>query len=1020
MFASLRLVILDVVNTIDTTSHGRHRWPTSLVNVMRLLQRLHTPRAQSRPRLQLLYLRTFSSDTLDPVKHPLLISASAASAVPSDTSPSFAVSALNGSTNGYTSIKMPREAMQFLASYEEDDQMVHEQDIEFTAQRIGFPLSETELKERTEFQVQQQHDENDGIREESREEATAKAERIMAVLRHSMSELEIGKVIHRIAQYATLPRVTGLSRKQFLRSLETRFGTNHTEELGYMLAFLQGRDDVIDQLEIDSRMGDEYARRTDSGQETRAVAETTDDFVVPQIMGLHPDLVADPQFVSIVFCYCRLACLNSLKLMQRPAAGFSRGPKSSLWQVKADFRKVLDTEGFSHFADMLGLEKHTIKGEDENADALDAEWEEFNLENDRIDFRMLLSQTKGIVDFMKNELPSETISKMLVAMLASVKTSKLHRKIFQEMVCNVQTAFPETFHEQLLSELVPFLSGDNATYEDFDSKAATTALQHHQMRNEAIIRALLETRMRVGHILIHDIDDVEPTNSIPKKLTPEQHEKVITTAWNIVSVLDDRKYHMFFTRFLKYKLAWRPNRTTFGETFLSDVRKTLGPRDADAIMPMFEEVCQQLSVETLTICRVKLRHSGKRLRGRGALEPLNEAGRELLETAWQPSHCAFYRNLPHGVTKKHLENALAHVGGVKRYIIFSDPINGPPESLFEDEDDVVGVEQESDSDPVDDKDESAQMKKKKKSTKAELNDMKGLKMPKHKRKIVASDKKTPHQAVVEFESESACRMATMRALQIFGVMMSGWNEYRPVFSSPADGRSSIALINVPYGTKVGELVDEVNRILFKAGLNMKVSGLVPRGVMLTNGRLDLRFPSFVEAAQVVDLLNAHVSRMKRRRVLSKKDMYRYNEFVKLKKRMKVKEKSAEKERKKEEEEQLAREEDGDIQEDEDLLCLGVDEDDDDDDIELIEEGDGNSEDEVDEDENADEDDETANAKSRKKYTLVVSETLEEYFAEWLEAEANMTDEDLALSKVLRPFDVTWTPIAKPKNKHLYL
>ena len=139
--------------------------------------------------------------------------------------------------------------------------------------------------------------------------------------------------------------------------------------------------------------------------------------------------------------------------------------------------------------------------------------------------------------------------------------------------------------------------------------------------------------MRVGHILIHDIDDVEPTHSIPTKLTPEQHEKVITTAWNIVSVLDDRKYHMFFTRFLKYKLAWRPNRTTFGDTFLSDVRKTLGPRDADAIMPMFEEVYQQLSVETLTIWRIKLRHSGKLLRGRGALEPLNDAGRERLETA---------------------------------------------------------------------------------------------------------------------------------------------------------------------------------------------------------------------------------------------------------------------------------------------------------------------------------------------------------------------------------------------------
>ncbi|UIZ26671.1 hypothetical protein KXD40_001569 [Peronospora effusa] len=976
------------------------------------LQYLHTQYA-TQQRLQLL-IRAFS-DAVDPVNCPLnsYVSCTASNV---DSSAPLVNGSINGYKNGYDTNKIQTETMQFLASYEDDEKEFQEQDIEFTAQRIGFPISEAELKERTELQLQQQEESASGIREESREEATAKAERIMAVLRHSMSELEIGKVIHRIAQYATLPRVTGLSRKQFLRSLETRFGDSNKKELGYMLAFLQGRDDVIDQLEIDSRKGDYQKHQVVTCKEQETLAEGTEDFIVPKIMGLHPDLVADPQFVSIVICYCRLACLNSLKLMQRLTSGLSRASKSSLWQVKADFRKVLDMEGFSHYADMLGLEKVTAKDEDEDGDAVDAEWEEFNLENDRIDFRMLRSQTQGIVDFMKSELSNETISKMLVAMLASVKTSKLHRKIFQEMVCNIQTAFPETYHEQLLSELVPFLSGGNATYEDFDSEVATTALQHHQMRNEAIIRALLEARMRVGHILIHDIDDVDPTHSIPKKLTPEQHEKVITTAWNIVSVLDDRKYHMFFTRFLKYKLAWRPNRATFGDTFLSDVRKTLGPRDADAIMPMFEEVYQQLSVETLTICRVKLRHSGKMMRGRGVLEPLNDAGRERLETAWQPSRCAFYRNLPHGVTKKHLENALAHVGGIKRFFLFSNPIDGPPESPFDDlddddDDDEDEEDQEDEFDVVDDKDKPKKKKKSKKAIKAELEDSKGLRMLKYKRKIVASDKKTPHQAVVEFESESACRMATMRALQIFGVMMSGWNEYRPVFSLPADDRSDITLMNVPYGTKVGDLVDEVNRILFKAGLDMKVSGLVPRGVMLTNGRLDLRFPSFVEAAQVVDQLNEHVRKMKRRRVLTKRDAFRFKEYVKLKKTMETKERIAEKGRKKEKEKKLAREEECNSKDEEDLMCFDG--------------GEETVEGEDDGDDGDDDDDDDANekktaGKSKTKYVLVVSETLEEYFKEWQEAEANMSDKDLALSEVPRPFDVTWTPLPKPKNRHFYV
>ncbi|CAI5743046.1 unnamed protein product [Peronospora destructor] len=949
------------------------------------LQYLHTQHA-TQQRLQLL-VRAFS-DAVDSVKCPSSGYVSRANKVVASTP--LVNGSINGSKNGYDTNTMQTETMQFLASYRDDEQQLQEQDIEFTAQRIGFPISEAELKERMKLRLQHQKREAIGVREESRKEATAKAERIMAVLRHSMSELEIGKVIHRIAQYATLPRVTGFSRKQFLKSLETRFGDSNKKEFGYMLAFLQGRDDVIDKLEVDSRTGDEQKQQVATFEEQETLAEVTEDSVVPKVMGLHPDMVADPQFVSIVFCYCRLACLNSLKLMQRPTLGFGRPSKSSLWQVKADFRKVLDMEGFSHYADMLGLEKLTAKDEDEDDDAVDTEWEEFNLENDRIDFRMLRSQTQGIVDFMKSELPNETISKMLVAMLASVKTSKLHRKIFQEMMCNIQTAFPETYHKQLLSELVPFLSGDNATYEDFDSEVATIALQHHQMRNEAIIRALLETRMRVGHILIDDIDDVEPTHSISKKLTPEQHEKVITTAWNIVSVLDDRQYHMFFTRFLKYKLAWRPNRPTFGDTFLLDVRKTLGPRDADAIMPMFEEVYQQLSVETLTICRVKFRHSGKLLRGRGALEPLNDAGRERLETAWQPSHCVFYRNLPHGVTKKHLEKALAHVGGIKRFFLFSNPINGPPESPFDDTDDDDEVEdeeeQEDEFDVVDDKDVLKKMKSKK-ASKAELEDSKGLKMLKYKRKVVACEKKTPHQALVEFESESAYRMATRRSLQIFGVMMSGWNEYRPVFASPAD-RSGITLMNVPYGTKIGDLVDEVNRILFKAGLNMKVSGLVPRGVMLTNGRLDLLFPSFVEAAQVVDQLNEHVRKMKHRRRRrgrrrKKSNMHEKRNAI--------------------------------PQAEEDLMCFGVSEEDDD-----AEDDDDDGDDNDGDDNDGDDNEEKTANKLKAKYVLMVSETLEEYFEEWQKAEANMTDKDVALSEVPRPFDVTWTPVPKPKNKHLYV
>uniref|UniRef100_K3WR74 RRM domain-containing protein n=1 Tax=Globisporangium ultimum (strain ATCC 200006 / CBS 805.95 / DAOM BR144) TaxID=431595 RepID=K3WR74_GLOUD len=866
-------------------------------------------------------------------------------------------------------------------------------DIDFTAQRIGYPIYEGS-------------DDDDGkIREESREEATAKAERILAILRHSMTELDIGKVVHRVAQYATLPRVTSLSRKQFLRSLETRFGPNHSKEYEYMLAFLHGKDDVIEKLELESRKSianaDSSADVSTEESISTVASHGDNDLLVPEIMGLHPDLVADPKFIGVVFCYCRLACLNSLKLVQRPSPGHHRGAKSSLWQVKNDFRKVLDIEGYSHFAEMMGLEKQPPASVMYDVDAVDAEWEEFNLENDRIDFRMLVSQTQELIEYMKKELPNETISKMLIAMLASVKTSKLHRKIFQEMVCNIQTAFPEQYHEDVLSKLVPFLSGNNATYEDFESELATSALQHHRLRHEAILRALLESRMRVGHILIHDIDEVDPMHSVSTKLSPEMREKVITTAWNIVSVLDDRQYHMFFSRFLKYKLAWRPNRTTFGQTFLDDARKTLGPRCADAIMPLFEETFHHLSVETLTICRVKLRHSHKLIRERAAVAALNDAGQERLESTWQPSRSVFYRNLPHGVTEKHLREALEHVGEVKRFVFFSTPVNGPPEDAtsgrHDGDSENLDYLAELDNDFSEDGEEGVVTKKKARGV------VKELKTPRKKTHVIASDHKTPYQALVEFASDHGRERALQRALQIFGVMMGGWKEYRPVFSSVPEERTSISVQNIPFGTRVGDLMEEINRILEAGGLEMKVSSTVPSGVLITNGRMEFRFESFTEAAQAVELLHAHVSQMKSRRPLTGDDMFLETARAKRKEKhvkavKKATRASAKKQQEELEEAAAALQARKGEQRHHHHGSEFVDE-------EIVD----------DEFPDADEDEDEELVKNS-----LLDEDEETYFSAELEGEDQLTEEDLALREIPRPFDVTWNTPRRSRNKHLYV
>lgn len=930
-----------------------------------------------RLRLRVASSRAFS-DAVDPLR--ALSAASASLASSGDELKPQKVNGLAARPDG--ALQGPNGALQGPLDAAIDAVEGEMHDIEFTAQRIGFPMlanglerdnagedgENPELDENGEDAVERLR-----IREESREHATAKAERILALLRHSMTELDIGKVIHRVAQYATLPRVTPLSRKQFLRSLENRFGQEHTREYEYFLAFLQGNDEVLDRLEMEQGV---------------SMARPAEDAAEPAIMGLNAELAADPQFIGIVFCYCRLACLNSLKLVQRPSPGQQRGAKSSLWQVKNDFRKVLDTEGLGQYADLMGLERPTA-GTGEAEVEEDTEWQEFNLENDRIDFRMLMAQTEELVTLLKRELPNDTIAKMLITMLASLKTSKLHRKIFQEMVCNLQTAFPEQYHEEVLTSLVPFLSGNNATFADFDdSSVAANTLQHHRMRHEAILRALLECRMRVGHLLIHGIDSVDPGTALSPGLSADHREKVIATAWNLVNVLDDRQYHMFFSRFLKYKLAWRPNRVTFGQTFLDDIRKTLGEPTASLVMPLFEQTYNNLSVETLTICRVKARHAHKLLRGRGALKPLDEAAQRNFEDLWQSDRSVFYRNLPHGVTEKHLRDALAHVGEVERFFLFENPVNGAPGEVADEEVESKVVIDDEDKDL--EEDDTPKKKTVRRSTKA-------LKTPRRKAHVIASDTKTKYHALVEFSTPEARDRALMRALQIFGVMMAGWKEYRPVFSSDAPTRTSISIQNIPFGTRMGDLLDEVNTVLAsdkeQGALELEVTGTVPRDVMITNGRVELHFDSFKEAAHVVGRLHDHVRFMKSRRPVSGEDVHLQSAKALHEKRRKSQLRRAANEKRKFEKlaAAAAAKEKTNAKSKELFLDAG-----DDDELEEAEE------DEVIEDEDDDDEDE------------------DEYFESELAREAAMTDEQRALMDVPKPFEVTWNPAPRARNKHVYL
>ncbi|CCI40711.1 unnamed protein product [Albugo candida] len=795
-------------------------------------------------------------------------------------------------------------------------------DVDFLASRIGNYHAERNSAEDSSFDFE--------VREENRIDAVSKAERILSVLRNSLTEHQIGKIVHRLSQYSTLPRLTNRSKKQFLRSLQQRFGPDHMKEFEVLLAFLEGRDE-------------DWLRRIVETDEDVAIDNVESAKVTSSlVIGLSPDLVTDPKFVTVVLCYARLACLNSLRLIRQPASCLNSNSKdmtldsapkklSALWQVKNDFCRMLDAEGLGMYADAMGIRptlsflsdtggasssnigvKSLFKEEE------DPEWAAFNLESDRMDFRMLMTEMQEIVDLFMHHLSSDELANLLLSVLASLRTSKLHRKIFQEMVSNIQTRLPDEHQNDIMGRVVPFLSGNSAKLEDFQSPNAIHALQHHQFRHQAIIRSLLECRMRFGHLWIHDIDDVQEDHAVPRRLAVEKRQDIVTMAWNIANVLDNRQYHSFFNRFVQYKVAWRPNRPNFIRTFLDDIERRFGPECAPLLMPLFRKTFSDLSVETLTICRVKSRHMHKLVTQTVRLEELNAEGKARLQNFWRFENCIFYSNLPIGATRADVEDAFRHIGKVKNVNFFQHPVDGnPPIFKFvsdidnevdrndlDIENESVGFDHEEldndlDNELADDIIEDSEFDhcpNKESESKIDLAPVVGLesqkankrrrrRVPKNKLRISASGKVSPYCALVEFEDTYSKDRALRPALQIFGVMMSGTYEVRAVFASDVTSNRCISIHNIAFGTPTRVVIDQINTILkleTNGGLQVSLYDCpdsqenpnavsIPLHVLITNGRLDLSFPSYQEAAQAVDILGNYVSQYKRIRPLSREE-----------------------------------------------------------------------------------------------------------------------------------------------------
>jgi hypothetical protein len=155
------------------------------------------------------------------------------------------------------------------------------------------------------------------------------------------------------------------------------------------------------------------------------------------------------------------------------------------------------------------------------------------------------------------------------------------------------------------------------------------------------------------------------------------------------------------------------------------------------------------------------------------------------------------------------------------------------------------------------------IKKKKKATTKKNQKKKTTTQQKQRRKkykdiVIASDKPTKNCVAIEFETCSSKKRALQHALQIFGIMVEGETERRPVFSTDVDKHCVISIQKIPFRTPIGEVLSTIRRILHAKGFEIELPQTLPDGVFVTTGKIELCFQEYAQAAVVLQLLNENV------------------------------------------------------------------------------------------------------------------------------------------------------------------
>ncbi|RHY34836.1 hypothetical protein DYB32_000632 [Aphanomyces invadans] len=725
-------------------------------------------------------------------------------------------------------------------------------DVDSNALRMGFPHYKNEYVDEP----------GDEIREELREEATVMAERVLCRIRRTMAEREANKVLRKLSSYTTNPRPTRYSVAKFFGSLEIMMHADHTDEYAYLRAFLCGKDSE------------------------KAVMDTASL--------LHPDHPLYDDLCAVILVHCKRACATTL----------ARVPNSTLPFVKRQMLRLLQAKGWDDMVSYAGL-LHVPRDRNEGMTSLDEnEWVALTLEDDLAEFDRDLNEAKAVLASVRRDghLTNHDMEKLVSVMVAYVKMAKVNRDILQLLVCEFQNivkapppsadvAMTETTQKDLASQwvapVVDFLSSGRVDLADVQATDGFAIdLVHHRHRTDAAIRLLLDARMRTSHIYIRGLDEEALDRTMATK-SDAMRRALLTTALNLATVLDDREFHTFYGRsYVRHKLTWRSNFNTSVDIFLSDIADGLPKQIPEASRSILvESLCQvhhDLTLEALNVCRLRVLNRGRLIRASATLtrvvdEPLEHDASGDLDTrfdlpeSWNVRRTVFYHNLPPKTTPETVRQTFQNIGAIKRLWMFDEPrVELSP--VVEPVGDADGTNWDEDSPK---KSKRGARKLAKAKTKADASegfdtdssaDVAADRAPRTEDKspktlhVVASERHSTMQCVVEFETEEGQKRALHPALKIFGVMVKGAEELRATFSTAPDTRTVVTIHSIPFCTQIHHIHRHIQAALGD-DLKITLGGAALPDLFVTKGTLELVFATFDEAAVVVDRLNSYLGAM---------------------------------------------------------------------------------------------------------------------------------------------------------------